>query len=99
MPHERLFPPDNPVWCKEKNYVVPYYEMECCDKDFCNTKSNLTLSIIPGERKYKKKDLKKNHPNLRNLKQKKNYKEIIICYVLSHSVIVLSYKYTGDIYI
>lgn len=42
MNQATLFPPENPVWCNEKN-EKPFYEMKCCAYDNCNL--NLTLSF------------------------------------------------------
>lgn len=36
LAQEKLFPPDNPVWCKEQN-EDPFFLMQCCDNnDLCN---------------------------------------------------------------
>ena len=36
MGHAKLFPPDNPVWCKEKN-DEPVFRLHCCQTyNMCN---------------------------------------------------------------
>jgi hypothetical protein len=39
LPHEKYFPPEYPICCRDKDY-----EMVCCETDLCNT------VVLLGER-------------------------------------------------
>lgn len=44
----KFFPPDNPVWCTEKN-EQPYFEMKCCRTHMCNKEIVFNLPTKGGE--------------------------------------------------
>lgn len=50
FPSSTFIPPENPIYCREKN--IPGSVIKCCDFDFCN---NSTLSLRKGKPKIKTK--------------------------------------------
>lgn len=57
----QLFPPENPIWCKEKN-EKPFFEMKCCNESFCN--KNIVLNLpVQGETLFNSKTKSKYYRN------------------------------------